>query len=75
MEYRAPEMLDLYRGQTINTKVDIWALGVLLFKICYFQDAFEPGSSLGILNVRYDIPEDNKFSNGILKIISKFCKT
>jgi len=32
---RAPEMLDLYRGQRIDAKVDVWALGNLLFALAF----------------------------------------
>lgn len=33
--YRAPEMLDLYRGKPITEKVDIW---VRIKAVCLFQD-------------------------------------
>jgi serine/threonine protein kinase len=36
LQYRAPEMCDLYQKRGLNEKVDIWALGVLLYKICYY---------------------------------------
>ena len=36
LAYRAPEMVDLYRRQIIDESVDIWALGVLLFKVFGF---------------------------------------
>ncbi|PUZ70063.1 hypothetical protein GQ55_2G194700 [Panicum hallii var. hallii] len=39
--YRAPEMWDLYRREVISEKVDIWALGCLLYRICYFKSAFD----------------------------------
>lgn len=60
MMYRAPEMVDLYRGQAINEKVDIWALGCILFKMAYGADAFDSG--LGIMNARYTFPEFRKTS-------------
>eukprot|EP01119_Soliformovum_irregulare_P020827 TRINITY_DN6807_c0_g1_i5.p1 TRINITY_DN6807_c0_g1~~TRINITY_DN6807_c0_g1_i5.p1 ORF type:complete len:854 (+),score=258.52 TRINITY_DN6807_c0_g1_i5:85-2562(+) len=62
LDYRAPEMLDLYRKQVINEKVDIWALGVMLYKLCFFAPPFEEGSSLGILNVNYSIPDESRYS-------------
>ncbi len=55
MNYRAQEMVDLYRRQPITEKVDIWALGCVLFKMAYMNDPFE--GSLGILNARYTFPE------------------
>ncbi|KAJ3361831.1 Ark1/Prk1 protein kinase Ppk29, partial [Kappamyces sp. JEL0680] len=36
LQYRAPEMCDLYSKRGLNEKVDIWALGVLLYKLCYY---------------------------------------
>jgi len=53
--YRAPEMVDLYRKQLIDEKVDIWALGCMLYKMMYYTDPFE--GNLGILNVRYRTPD------------------
>eukprot|EP01111_Echinosteliopsis_oligospora_P012227 TRINITY_DN4162_c0_g1_i1.p1 TRINITY_DN4162_c0_g1~~TRINITY_DN4162_c0_g1_i1.p1 ORF type:complete len:743 (+),score=247.57 TRINITY_DN4162_c0_g1_i1:123-2351(+) len=59
MMYRSPEMVDLYSRKPINEKVDIWALGCLLYKMAYMKDAFEAGS-LAILNAKLDIPENPK---------------
>lgn len=35
--YRAPEMLDLWSNYPIDTPADIWALGCILFYLCYNQ--------------------------------------
>ncbi|VFQ75894.1 unnamed protein product [Cuscuta campestris] len=67
--YRAPEMWDLYRKELINEKVDIWALGCLLFRICYFKSAFDGESKLQILNGNYRIPELPKYSTAIVDLI------
>lgn len=40
-QYRAPEMIDLSRGFPIDDKLDIWALGVFLYKMCYYTTPFE----------------------------------
>lgn len=53
--YRAPEMVDLYRKQLINEKVDVWALGCMLYKMMYYADPFD--GKLGILNARYRAPD------------------
>lgn len=34
-------MVDLYSNKNISEKVDIWALGVLLYKLAYFTTPFE----------------------------------
>ncbi|XP_062077495.1 uncharacterized protein LOC133782266 isoform X2 [Humulus lupulus] len=67
--YRAPEMWDLFRREIINEKVDIWALGCLLFRICYFKSAFDGESKLQILNGNYRIPELPKYSSTITDLI------
>ncbi|WVZ74790.1 hypothetical protein U9M48_022926 [Paspalum notatum var. saurae] len=63
--YRAPEMWDLYRREFISEKVDIWALGCLLYRICYFKSAFDGESKLQILNGNYRIPEQPKYSTAV----------
>ncbi|XP_061996807.1 uncharacterized protein LOC133714660 isoform X1 [Rosa rugosa] len=67
--YRAPEMWDLFRRELINEKVDIWALGCLLFRICYFKSAFDGESKLQILNGNYRIPELPTYGSSITDLI------
>ncbi|PRQ54438.1 putative protein kinase NAK family [Rosa chinensis] len=67
--YRAPEMWDLFRRELINEKVDIWALGCLLFRICYFKSAFDGESKLQILNGNYRIPELPNYGSSITDLI------
>lgn len=67
--YRAPEMWDLYRRELINEKVDIWALGCLLFRICYLKSAFDGESKLQVLNGNYRIPELPKYSTSLIGLI------
>uniref|UniRef100_A0A3Q2YUW9 AP2 associated kinase 1 n=1 Tax=Hippocampus comes TaxID=109280 RepID=A0A3Q2YUW9_HIPCM len=40
LSYRAPEMVNLYNNKIITTKADIWALGCLLYKLCFFTLPF-----------------------------------
>ncbi|XP_020692033.1 probable serine/threonine-protein kinase DDB_G0276461 isoform X1 [Dendrobium catenatum] len=67
--YRAPEMWDLYRREVICEKVDIWALGCLLYRMCYFKSAFDGESKLQILNGNFRIPELPKYSASITGLI------
>jgi len=48
--YRAPEQLDLYSGYMLNEKVDIWALGIVMFTLMYHRPPFEDGAKLSKLN-------------------------
>lgn len=67
--YRAPEMWDLYRRDIICEKVDIWALGCLLYRMAYFKSAFDGESKLQILNGNYRLPEHPKYSSTITGLI------
>ncbi|KAL3004176.1 hypothetical protein AAZX31_08G148200 [Glycine max] len=67
--YRAPEMWDLFLREVINEKVDIWALGCLLFRICYFKSAFDGESKLQVLNGNYRIPELPKYNSPVTDLI------
>ncbi|KAJ2888124.1 Ark- serine/threonine protein kinase [Coemansia asiatica] len=62
LEYRAPEMIDLYLRRGVTEKADIWALGVLLYKLCYFRTPFDNASPLTILNAEYSIPDKPIYS-------------
>ncbi|XP_060696107.1 cyclin-G-associated kinase isoform X1 [Hemiscyllium ocellatum] len=54
--YRTPEIIDLYSNYPINEKQDIWALGCILYLLCFKQHPFEDGAKLGIVNGKYSIP-------------------
>ena len=68
--YRSPEMIDLYSNHPINEKADIWALGCMLYKLCYCVHPFEDSGTLRILNGNYTLPEgDQKYMyfHGIIR--------
>lgn len=56
--YRPPEMVDLYRKDIIDSKVDIWMLGCVLYALIFRQHPFHEASSsvLAITNASFDIP-------------------
>ncbi|XP_055644829.1 uncharacterized protein LOC129780520 [Toxorhynchites rutilus septentrionalis] len=66
--YRAPEMIDLNSGHSITTKVDIWALGCLLYRLCFGTAPFGD-SSKAILYCQYNIPEVSKYSLELYQLI------
>lgn len=57
--YRTPEIIDLYSNFPIGEKQDIWALGCILYLLCFKQHPFEDGAKLRIVNGKYAIPEDD----------------
>ncbi|CAF0982373.1 unnamed protein product, partial [Brachionus calyciflorus] len=54
--YRAPEMLDLYNNYRIDAQSDIWALGCVLYLLCFNKHPFEDGAKLRIINGKFQIP-------------------
>ncbi|KAM6036271.1 cyclin-G-associated kinase isoform 2-T2 [Theristicus caerulescens] len=61
--YRTPEMVDLYSNFPIGEKQDIWALGCILYLLCFRQHPFEDGAKLRIVNGKYAIPQnDTRYS-------------
>ncbi|KAI4200253.1 MAG: hypothetical protein LQ346_002409 [Caloplaca aetnensis] len=69
LQYRSPEMIDVYRKQPIDEKSDIWALGVLLFKLCYYKTPFEDQGQMAILNASFKFPAYPAFSDSLKKLI------
>ena len=58
--YRTPEMVDLYANRPITEKADVWALGCLLYKLCFMVHPFEDSGILRILNANYSLPEEDR---------------
>ncbi|XP_072258922.1 AP2-associated protein kinase 1 isoform X8 [Pyxicephalus adspersus] len=62
LSYRAPEMVNLYSGKVITAKADIWALGCLLYKLCYFTLPFGE-SQVSICDGNFTIPDNSRYSH------------
>ncbi|KAG0634129.1 hypothetical protein HOY80DRAFT_1018649 [Tuber brumale] len=74
LQYRSPEMVDVYRKLPIDEKSDIWALGVLLYKLCYYTTPFEDQGQLAILNASFKFPSYPPFSDRIKKLIGSMLR-
>ncbi|ANZ75944.1 BA75_02718T0 [Komagataella pastoris] len=80
-QYRSPEMVDLYRGHPINEKSDMWALGIFLYKLCYYCTPFErfnpdhtpnyKAEEMAIVNGSFQFPDRPPFSPRLKNVISK----
>ncbi|XP_058402474.1 cyclin-G-associated kinase isoform X3 [Diceros bicornis minor] len=72
--YRTPEIVDLYSNFPIGEKQDIWALGCILYLLCFGQHPFEDGAKLRIVNGKYSIPpNDSRYSvfHGLIRATLK----
>ena len=70
LQYRSPEMIDVYRKHPIDEKADIWALGCFLYKLCYYTTPFEELGQMAILNARFKYPGYPKFSDDLKLLIA-----
>ncbi|XP_075063510.1 AP2-associated protein kinase 1 isoform X5 [Mixophyes fleayi] len=62
LSYRAPEMVNLYSGKVITAKADVWALGCLLYKLCFFTLPFGE-SQVSICDGNFTIPDNSRYSH------------
>ncbi|TFY51288.1 hypothetical protein EVG20_g11070, partial [Dentipellis fragilis] len=74
LQYRAPEMVDPYLRRPVDEKSDVWALGVLLYKLCYYTTPFEEHGPLAILNVQYRIPPYPVYSQQLNALIGSMLR-
>ncbi|KAF3024459.1 hypothetical protein E8E15_004393 [Penicillium rubens] len=74
LQYRSPEMIDVYRKQPIDEKSDIWALGVFLYKLCYYTTPFEEVGQMAILNATFKYPSYPSFSSRLKLLIGSMLK-
>ena len=75
LDIRAPEQIDVYTKHRICEKVDIWALGVVLFVMCTGRNPFAVPSSgivekLGIVNCQVSGPDVWMHSDCLRNIIT-----
>lgn len=68
LAYRAPEMVSLFSGNTVTTKADIWALGCLLYKLCFFKTPFGE-QALAIVSGQFTIPDSSTYSDQLHRLI------
>ncbi|GAA5967426.1 hypothetical protein JCM11641_000544 [Rhodosporidiobolus odoratus] len=70
LQYRAPELVDVWGRKGFDEKIDIWALGVLLYKLCFYTTPFEEHGPLAILNAQYKFPPYPAYSSSIRQLIA-----
>lgn len=78
--YRAPELIDLNLQYGIDSKMDVWvshlsqvvylkALGILLYKLCFYTTPFENGGDRAVLQGSYNIPQTPVYPPLIMNLI------
>ena len=69
--YRPPEMCDRYGENVVSEKVDIWALGCVLYTMVFKEQPFMNSQKLEIINANYNFPKEEQslYSEKFLDLI------
>lgn len=68
--YRPPEMCDEYLKFIVNEKVDIWAVGCILYTLLFKVHPFQDAQKLTITTAHYFLPEEiSSYSPKIIDFI------
>ena len=67
-EFRAPEQIALSSKYPISEKVDCWAMGVLLYRMMYFNMKFKP---INKRNLSIFYPKTERYSGSLQKLLTK----
>ena len=72
VEYRSPEQCDFdFHNYTVDHRVDLWALGCMIYHLCFYRTPFQDGTKLSVMNGDYKIPENK---SGKPKVLIKLIK-
>lgn len=67
--YRPPEMCDVFLNYKIDTKVDMWMLGCVLYTLIFFKHPFVESSKNGIINASFFWKKDKRFSQKLETLV------
>ncbi|MFH4973494.1 hypothetical protein AB6A40_000203 [Gnathostoma spinigerum] len=75
MPYRAPELFVCEIGSVIDQSIDIWALGCILYALCFFRspfdDIYERGDSiaLAVQSAKVQFESDSPYDAAVFQAI------
>jgi cyclin G-associated kinase len=61
----------LYSGFPIGERVDIWALGCIVYTLLFFTSPFNPKEKLDQINGRYSFPAGSQVSEGMKDLLKR----
>ena len=54
--YRAPELIDSFKKEQLSEKVDVWALGCVMYTLMFHKPPFPEGNRLAQINASFTLP-------------------
>ena len=73
--YRAPEMWDVHRWRTVGPPADVFALGCLLYQLCFARLPFGVESKMPALCGSFKFPRADRVSEGTRALIEELLST
>lgn len=67
--FRAPEMIDLYSGHPIDERVDVWALGCILYSLMYLEHPFQDTGTLAIVSWKVKLKSYPEFPTKLKDLV------
>ena len=64
-------IINTFSTQLISERVDIWALGTLLYQLMFRKTPFNGASNLEILNGKCEIPDHSPYSEDLHNLIRR----
>ncbi|EAR85402.2 Serine/Threonine kinase domain protein (macronuclear) [Tetrahymena thermophila SB210] len=62
LQSRPPEMCDVFSEEIIDSKVDIWMLGCIVYCLCFYIHPFYEASKLAIISASYKFKQNSKYN-------------
>lgn len=67
--YRAPELCDLHSGLRVGPAADVWALGCLLYTLCFGAHPFAEASPVQIISGKWRVPQGAFVDDAFIALI------
>jgi len=68
--YRSPEMCDLYSNLPVGPAADVWALGCVLYVLCFGEHPFAEASTIQIIHGKWATPKGRQCDSSLLALIT-----
>ncbi|KAL4446047.1 hypothetical protein ABPG74_011039 [Tetrahymena malaccensis] len=62
LQSRPPEMCDVFSEEIVDSKVDIWMLGCIVYCMCFYIHPFYEASKLAIISASYKFKQNSKYN-------------